>query len=410
MNKKYNVVTLGSRDYYQVSISLVEANKLGYLITDFYSKWPTSFFTKLRRCDEIRGSQTISLYPFFVLAKLLSLSTRFNGVRKILVDYIFGFIAGAITLFKHDRAVVYSYYIEGFVAFYKLLGKRPKDLICFQVHPTPWYINKVIDQDLQLAQNAGFSLFEKDVEASYSPRQIKRYIAAIEFCDSVICASSFTERSLRDGTDLNIRVGIVPYGSKLAGNSLPDYKKSEKIRLVTVCQLTQRKGMHWAFEAMRLNNSIDCFDWIIVANKVDKEIAKMAPTNVRFMSRLTNIELKNLFANSDLFLMPSLVEGFGLVYIEALSQGLPIVYTDNTGPNDFCLDSIHGFKVECSSLESLMKLFRRLEAAQDELAGMRKSCHELAIKIDWPNFRERLRVFIQQAPDNNADSIPVKIA
>jgi glycosyltransferase involved in cell wall biosynthesis len=42
-------------------------------------------------------------------------------------------------------------------------------------------------------------------------------------------------------------------------------------------------------------------------------------------------ELKKLYLQNDFFLMPSKFETFGLVYIEALSQGLPILYTENQG-------------------------------------------------------------------------------
>lgn len=42
-------------------------------------------------------------------------------------------------------------------------------------------------------------------------------------------------------------------------------------------------------------------------------------------------ELRDFYRTSDIFAMPSFTETFGLVYIEALSQGLPIVYTQNEG-------------------------------------------------------------------------------
>lgn len=42
-------------------------------------------------------------------------------------------------------------------------------------------------------------------------------------------------------------------------------------------------------------------------------------------------KLKNIYNQNDFFLMPSKFETFGLVYIEALSQGLPILYTKNQG-------------------------------------------------------------------------------
>src|SRR5690606_10933241 len=46
-------------------------------------------------------------------------------------------------------------------------------------------------------------------------------------------------------------------------------------------------------------------------------------------------ELLNIYRNHDLFVMPSRAETFGLVYVEAMLQGLPILYTANEGIDGF---------------------------------------------------------------------------
>jgi glycosyltransferase involved in cell wall biosynthesis len=50
---------------------------------------------------------------------------------------------------------------------------------------------------------------------------------------------------------------------------------------------------------------------------------------------LNKSELINIFRSNKYFIMPSFYETFGLVYIEALSQGLPIIYTKNQGVDGF---------------------------------------------------------------------------
>ena len=242
MTEKYNVVTLGSRDYYQVAISLLENNCLGYLITDFYAGHFVSKFTSKRSVTGLTPQKTISLFPFFLLAKILSLSPFLHKIRRYIVDFLFGFIAGFVTKLTSDRAIVYSYYIEGFVAFYRLIGSKPKGLVCFQVHPSPWYINEIILDDLHKSRTIGYNAFDYDIESTYEHAAMIRYMSALNFCDSIICASSFTARSVGQGLSPNIPIGVIPYGSKLealgGGNSL----EHEKIKLVTVCQLSQRKG------------------------------------------------------------------------------------------------------------------------------------------------------------------------
>ena len=57
--------------------------------------------------------------------------------------------------------------------------------------------------------------------------------------------------------------------------------------------------------------------------------------NIEFYGRKTKEELKNLYRDSDIFIMISKKETFGLVYIEALSQGLPIIYSKGQGVDGY---------------------------------------------------------------------------
>src|SRR5215510_8459243 len=73
----------------------------------------------------------------------------------------------------------------------------------------------------------------------------------------------------------------------------------------------------------------------------DRELRRMVPGHVEFVSRrLSFPELAALYQQHDLFVMPSLIEGFGLVYLEAMGQGLPIVCTENTGGADIISDGV----------------------------------------------------------------------
>ena len=59
------------------------------------------------------------------------------------------------------------------------------------------------------------------------------------------------------------------------------------------------------------------------------------------------------FRNADLFIMPSLTETFGLVYIEALSQGLPIIYSKGHGVDGYFDDVKNGISVHPKSVDEI---------------------------------------------------------
>ena len=70
-------------------------------------------------------------------------------------------------------------------------------------------------------------------------------------------------------------------------------------------------------------------------------------------------ELKNFFNGSHIFAMTSIAETFGLVYVEALSQGLPILYTKNQGI-DGTFDTNIGEAVEPKSISSISNGITRI--------------------------------------------------
>lgn len=87
-----------------------------------------------------------------------------------------------------------------------------------------------------------------------------------------------------------------------------------------------------------------------------KEVLKLVSLNQESMTFhgkiLDLIQLKKHFENADIFAMPSKRETFGLVYVEALLQGLPILYTANEGIDGFYEEKI-GEKVKVGNVEEI---------------------------------------------------------
>jgi glycosyltransferase involved in cell wall biosynthesis len=394
---KFNVVALGARDYYQVAIALHQRGLLGRLITDFYGSRFFKRFTAKRGTTELPDSKVLSSWPH-ALGLYLLRGARFNRARRHLVDYSFGFFAAIVTYFGPNQAIVYSYYLEGFCAFYRLIGSRPKRLICFQVHPTPWFINSIMDEDARRFRNYADVSFGADIEATFDKRDYYRYRQATGMCHGLIAASQVTVRSVFEGNTASMPVCVAPYGSKLSARAVavdPPQPAREPIRILSICQLIQRKGLHWAFEAMKSLSPDDQanFVWTVVANSADPQVLALLPSNASVVRNLSDQELADHMQRADVFLLPSLIEGFGLVYVESLSQGTPIVYTENTGAYDICTDGVHGFCVPVSNLDSLAALLRQQLSDRPLLASLRRNCIELSAHITWSNFRSLVAEF-----------------
>lgn len=94
--------------------------------------------------------------------------------------------------------------------------------------------------------------------------------------------------------------------------------------------------------------------------------------------------LREIMRQHDIFAMVSHSETFGLVYVEALSQALPILYSQGRGIDGFFPEKI-GEAVNPASVESIAKGLEKLIAHQDEYAIL----GERIMAFSWPKLAER---------------------
>lgn len=85
---------------------------------------------------------------------------------------------------------------------------------------------------------------------------------------------------------------------------------------------------------------------------VDKYISDF--NYIQLLDYMSKEELINNYRKSDIFIMPSYNETFGLVYIEAMSQGLPIIYTKNEGVDGYFEEGSVGYSVNPDNINDMI--------------------------------------------------------
>lgn len=93
-------------------------------------------------------------------------------------------------------------------------------------------------------------------------------------------------------------------------------------------------------------------------------------------------ELINYYRDSDIFVMPSRYETFGLVYAEAMSQGLPIIYTRGQGFDGHFEDGEVGYPVKYNSAEEIVE---KVNSILSNYEFISKNCIDKVGRFDWGN-------------------------
>ncbi len=96
-------------------------------------------------------------------------------------------------------------------------------------------------------------------------------------------------------------------------------------------------------------------------------------------------ELIDIYRSGDIFVMPSFTESFGLVYAEAMSQGLPVIYTRGQGFDGQFTEGEVGYHVEAESAESVANSIKWITERYDEIATVVAG---KASKFTWANIVE----------------------
>lgn len=161
----------------------------------------------------------------------------------------------------------------------------------------------------------------------------------------------------------------IPLGIPDRPVSTPDrarYRLSPSTRvLITVCRLVRRKGLEQLIQLMQRLEDLDCVLMIVGTGPQEPELRELADRlgvgdRVRFLGWVGDEEKFSALASADVFVSTSQHEGFGLMYLEAMSCGLPVVTYDNGGQTDFLRDGETGGLVPVNDLATFENSVRTL--------------------------------------------------
>ena len=92
----------------------------------------------------------------------------------------------------------------------------------------------------------------------------------------------------------------------------------------------------------------------------------------------------------DVFCLPSIVEGRALVMQEAMSQGLPLIITPNTGGGDLIVEGETGFLVPIRNSEKIAEKIAWFADHRALLADMSRAARNKAGELTWQRYGQTI--------------------
>ena len=221
----------------------------------------------------------------------------------------------------------------------------------------------------------------------FERRQARRE-AEIATADVIIANSSLTKASHVAAGAPADKVWVVPFGALPALERPSERATDGPLRVLWSGSFILRKGAHYMLEAWRSlaagpNAELQVFGHVGLPERLLAE----APAGVTFMGSVPRTQMMDCYGQADVLAFPTLSDGFGLCVTEALSQGLPVITTDQAGAADLLEPGKSGLIVPAANSAALADALRWCLDNRAQLGAMRSMALDAAARRPWARYR-----------------------
>lgn len=344
--------------HYRYASSLNKANSLLVFVSGFSRLSPRAKLVELKE----------KLYRADILQTIYLISLKL-GVSKRISDHL-AYLAKIEQDFACKRFVkeadLFLFYNGSGLESCKYANKKGKVTVVEVVNSHVEYQEELLKGEYEKL-DLHWEPFHKREKA----RRLKEYDVAnyillpSEFVRQTFLARGFPEEKLLK----------VPYGFTIPlKNSANSIKENDTFNVLYVGSVTVRKGVRYLIEAFKMLEIVNK-KLIIVGPKAqvsgvnDIEIT----ADIIFTGILKGDALESAYQSADVFCLPTIEDGYGLVLGEALSYGLPLITTTNSGGSDLISEGKEGFIVPIRDAGAIYDKLKLLSSDSELLRKMKVS-------------------------------------
>ncbi|NJN16538.1 MAG: glycosyltransferase family 4 protein [Oscillochloris sp.] len=251
--------------------------------------------------------------------------------------------------------------------------------------------------------------------------------------DALIANSNWTREKMYRIAERELSVDLIYYGGQAPSAPAIEANRADRndkvIRLLSVGYIEERKGHQFVLRAMRRLIDQGCrLHYTIVGDgsrleELEAEVDRLGLADVvEFAGLKRHDEVWPYFADCDIFVLPSWDEAFGIVYVEALGMGKPVIgCAGEGGPEDLARFGDCVELVKPRDVASLAQGLERLITDPDRRREMGERGRTIVVNISpgsgmlripscvtetyWPRLHMRPQAFLQYEPDYDQHAI-----
>ena len=340
-----------------------------------------SIFKKLKEKELNLGYEVKSFPPFIFLFFQLSSSFGFFYFKKIFEYFD--------KVYKFDFWHVTSAFPLG-ISFIKYAKKKKIP-----------YLIRCVGEDIQFEKNIGYGYSKKEKNEKLIQKYIKQAKNLVAVSDSIL--DCYHKLGVMQSKVHKVTNGVVLENFRVKVNKNIEKKKysldRKALTLISVGRNHLKKNYDLLIKIAHIlkNTSKLNFQFIIVGKGVRLLKTKINNLNLNkhfFLFEdfsltdtknlyLPSLDLIKLYKVSDICLFPSLIESFGIVIIEAMAAGIPLIVNEVPGSKDLVKNNKNGFVVSKNNAQQFVNIIMKLYNDKILLNRIKKNCISSVKKYDW---------------------------
>ncbi len=223
--------------------------------------------------------------------------------------------------------------------------------------------------------------------------------------DVCIAASGFTAASLREVGVPKEAIALLPLAADLDQFRFAPRDVRGPLKVLFVGGIGQRKGIKYLLDAVRQLASPQIELRLLGPLPADAKPLESYGQWFEYLGRTDQAGVVEQMHRADVLVLPSVFEGFGLVIVEAMATGMPVIASTHSCAPEVIRDGVDGFVLQPDDVAGLAEKLHWCATNRGQLVAMGQSAAERAQAFSWVAHRERLRVLCHDLAARRQQSI-----
>ena len=344
---KWLCCQLGAREHYAIPRTLSRLGALDWLITDAWVP-PSSILSKIsaanladRFHNELNEAPVRAFNSSAILFEILARPRGLRGWPKIVARNrwfqrkVVKALTSDIGSQTSDFPILLSYSYTALEPFRYAKANGWKNVLV-QIDPGPEEEAIVAEEATRVPQLAA------DWQAA-PPEYWTFWREECKLADRILVNSEWSREGLVRGGVPADKMSIIPlaYEPGVGGGQLAEPRLQRKyparftqerpLRVLFLGLINLRKGVARLLEAARILSDEPVEFWMVGPVEIANASTITDAGRVKWLGPVTRNQAAGFYRNADLFILPTLSDGFAITQLEAQAQGLPVIASKNCG-------------------------------------------------------------------------------